>query len=63
MTPDERTHLEQLDRMVLEATSDELEKIQNADLQTQLDGLSFYDAVNLNQLTDQSIRLKSNKSR
>lgn len=62
MTPDERMRLEQLDQMVLEASEDELAKIQKADMQTQLDELSFYDIVNPNQLTNQSIK-NPNKSK
>lgn len=44
MTPDERRLFERLDKLVLEATKSELKKIQRVDKQTQLDGLSFYDA-------------------
>ena len=43
MTPKEREHLKKLDEMVLNASSDELKKIQEIDQQTQMEGLSFYD--------------------
>jgi|TARA_B100001105_G_scaffold108767_1_gene87176 predicted secreted protein len=38
----ERDHLDRLDELVLNASSEELEKIQEIDYQTQLDGESFY---------------------
>ena len=43
MTPKEREHLKKLDDLVLNASSKELEKIQEIDHMTQMDGLSFYD--------------------
>ena len=43
MTPKEREHLKKLDDMILNASSEELKKIQEIDHQTQMDGLSFYD--------------------
>jgi len=43
MTPKEREHLKKLDDLVLDASSEELKKIQEIDLQTQMEGLSFYD--------------------
>jgi len=38
----ERNHLNQLDELVLNASPEELEKIQEIDYQTQMDGESFY---------------------
>ena len=53
MNPAERELLKKLDQMILNATGEELEKIQQLDLQTQMDGLSFYDAlVNSKSLTN-----------
>ena len=43
MTPKEREHLKKLDDLVLNASSEELKKIQKIDHQTQMEGLSFYD--------------------
>ena len=43
MTPEEREHLKKLDDLVLDASPEELKKIQEIDQQTQMDGLSFYD--------------------
>ncbi|MCS5527719.1 MAG: hypothetical protein NZ747_00410 [Nitrosopumilus sp.] len=38
----ERNHLNKLDELVLNASPEELEKIQEIDYQTQMDGESFY---------------------
>jgi len=43
MNPMERKRLEKLDELILNASTHELEKIQEIDYQTQLEGLSFYD--------------------
>ncbi|MEK6822005.1 MAG: hypothetical protein AABX67_02190 [Thermoproteota archaeon] len=64
MTPAERKLLEKLDNLVLTASEDELRKIQEIDIQTQMNGLSFYDAfVNSTSLTNQSIKQKSQESK
>lgn len=64
MTPDERNLFERLDRMVLEASGAKLKKIQEIDLQTQLDGLPFYDAyVSSRPLASQSIRQEPRKTK
>lgn len=44
MTPIEREHLQKIDQMILHASEQDLKKIQEIDLQTQLNGLSFYDS-------------------
>jgi len=57
MTPKEREHLKKLDDLVLNASSDELKKIQEIDNQTQLEGLSFYDVyLDSSSLVNQSIK-------
>jgi hypothetical protein len=64
MTPSERKLLEKLDNLVLTASGDELRKIQEIDIQTQMNGLSFYDAfVNSTSLTNQSIKQESQESK
>ncbi len=64
MTPAERQLLEKLDNLVLTASGDELRKIQEIDIQTQMNGLSFYDAfVNSTSLANQSIKQESQKSK
>jgi len=63
MNPSERELLEKLDNMVLTASADELRKIQEIDLQTQLDGESFYDAfVNSTSLANPTIKQESQES-
>lgn len=60
MTPDERKLLQKLDQIILNASDDELKKIQEVDLQTQMDGLSFYDAlINSRYLPNQRIKQES----
>ena len=64
MTPAERQLLEKLDNLVLTASGDELRKIQEIDIQTQMSGLSFYDAfVNSTSLANQSIKQESRESK
>lgn len=64
MTPAERQLLEKLDNLVLTASRDELRKIQEIDVQTQMNGQSFYDAfVNSTSLTNQSIKQESQESK
>lgn len=63
MNPSERELLEKLDNLVLTASGDELRKIQEIDIQTQLDGMSFYDAfVQSTSLVNQSIKQESRES-
>lgn len=63
MNPSERELLEKLDDLVLSASGDELRKIQEIDIQTQLDGMSFYDAfVQSTSLANQSIKQESRES-
>ena len=38
----ERNHLDNLDELILNASPEELKKIQEIDYQTQMDGESFY---------------------
>ena len=63
MTPKEREHLKKLDEMVLNASSDELKKIQEIDHQTQMEGVSFYEVyLDSSAIVNQSIKKPSNKS-
>jgi len=63
MNPSERELLEKIDNLVLSASGDELLKIQEIDIQTQLDGVSFYNAfVNSTSLANQSIKQESRES-
>ena len=57
MSPIERKRLEKLDDLVLNASSNELKKIQEIDHQTQMEGLSFYDVyLDSSSLIHQSIK-------
>lgn len=64
MNPAERELLAKLDQMILDASGEELKQIQEIDLQTQMDGLSFYDAfVNSKSLVNQSIKRETREFR
>lgn len=64
MTPAERQLLEKLDNLVLTASGDELRKIQEIDIQTQMNGLSFYDSfVNATSLVNESAKQESRESK
>lgn len=63
MTPKERKDLQKLDDMVLNATSEELKKIQEIDHQTQLEGVSFFDVyVDSRSLIHKNIKKQSRES-
>jgi len=57
MNPNERKLLDKLDKLVTESSGEELKKIQEIDLLTQMDGKSFYDSYQKSStLTNQSIK-------
>ncbi len=61
MTPKERERLQKLDDLVINASPEELEKIQSIDSETQLEGLSLYDVcLDSGSLVEQSVK-KSKK--
>jgi len=63
LTPAERRHLQKLDDLVLNASSEELNNIQEIDHQTQLEGLSLYEVyIDSSSLVNQSIKSHSKKS-
>ncbi|GBH34708.1 hypothetical protein NZNM25_14990 [Nitrosopumilus zosterae] len=63
MTPKERKDLKKLDDLVLNASSDELKKIQEIDHQTQLEGLSFFEVyVDSSSLIHKNIKKSSRRS-
>jgi len=63
MTPRERKHLQKLDDLVLNASPEELTKIQEVDCQTQMEGLSFYDVyLDSSSLINQGIKKSFRKS-
>ena len=64
MNPKERELLDKLDKLVLESSGEDLKKIQEMDLETQLNGESFYDEfLNSRALVNQTIRQESNESK
>ncbi len=59
----ERKHLQKLDDLVLDASPEELKKIQEIDHQTQMEGLSFCDVyLDSSSLINQSIKKPSRRS-
>jgi len=57
MTPIERKRLQKLDDLILDASMEELHKIQEIDYQTQMDGLSLYDVyIDSSSLINNSIK-------
>ena len=63
MNIEEREHLKKLDDLVLDASPDELKKIQEIDHQTQMEGLSFYDVyLDSSSLINQSIKKPKRES-
>ena len=63
MSPEERRHLQKLDDLVLDASPEDLKKIQEIDYQTQMEGLSFYDVyLDSSSLINQSIKKSFRKS-
>ena len=47
MSQEERKLMQSIDERVLNATPEELTKLQQADISTQLDGVWFYDICNV----------------
>jgi len=63
MSPTERRELQKLDDLVLDASPEELKKIQEIDYQTQMEELSFYDVYHdSSSLINQSIKKSFKKS-
>ena len=63
MNIEDRKNLQHLDELILNASDEELEKIQEIDYQTQLDGESFYRIyVNSDSLVPPSIKKSFRKS-
>jgi hypothetical protein len=63
MNIEDRKNLQHLDELILNASDEELEKIQEIDYQTQLDGESFYHIyVDSDSLVPPSIKKSFRKS-
>lgn len=64
MNQAERELLQKLDQMIINASAEDLKKIQEIDLQTQMNGMSFYDAfLNSKSLVNNSIKQESRESK
>ncbi len=63
MSPAERKELQKLDDLVLDASPEELNKIQEIDHQTQMEGLSLYDVyLDSSSLVNPNIKKSLKKS-
>ena len=64
MTEAERRFMKQVDKFILNATPEDLQKIQKLDVHTQLNGNSFYDILaTSNPKKNQEITSKSQSSK
>ena len=61
MSQEERKLMQLIDEHILNATSEELTKLQQVDINTQLDGVWFYDICNLSDQIQQKQDITTNK--
>ena len=61
MSQEERKLMQLIDERILNATAEELTKLQQADISTQLDGVWFYDICNLSDQIQQKQNITTNK--
>jgi len=61
MSQEERKLLQLMDERILNASPEELAKLQQADISTQLDGIWFYDICNLSDQKQQKPDITTNK--
>ena len=61
MSQEERKLMQLIDERILNATPEELTKLQQADISTQLDGVWFYDICNLSDQIQQKRNITTNK--
>ena len=61
MSHEERKLMQLIDGRILNATPEELTKLQQADISTQLDGVWFYDICNLSDQMSQKQDITTNK--
>ncbi len=61
MSQEERKLMQSIDERVLNATPEELTKLQQADISTQLDGIWFYDICNLSDQIQRKQDITTNK--
>jgi hypothetical protein len=61
MSQEEHKLMQLIDERILNATPEELTKLQQADISTQLDGVWFYDICNLSDQIQQKQNITTNK--
>ena len=61
MSQEERKLMQLIDKRILNATPEELTKLQQVDTSTQLDGVWFYDICNLSEQIQQKQDITTNK--
>ena len=61
MSQEERKVMQLIDERILNATPEELTKLQQADISTQLDGVWFYDICNTSDQIQQKQDITTNK--
>ena len=61
MSQEERKLMQLMDERILNASPEELAKLQQADISTQLDGIWFYDICNLSDQMQSKQGVTSNK--
>ena len=61
MSQEERKLMQLIDERILNATPEELTKLQQVDTNTQLDGVWFYDICNLSDQIQQKQDITTNK--
>ena len=61
MSQEERKLMQLIDERILNATPEELTKLQQADISTQLDGVWFYDICNISDQIQQKQDITTNK--
>ena len=61
MSQEERKLLQLMDERILNASTKELSKLQQADISTQLDGIWFYDICNLSDQMQPKQSVTTNK--
>ena len=62
MSHEERKLMQVLDARILNATKEELSKLQQMDIKTQLDGVWFYDTCNTSDQIEQKQSIRNNNS-
>ena len=60
MSHEERKLMQALDVRILNATKEELSKLQQMDIKTQLDGVWFYDTCNTSDQIEQKQSIRNN---